>query len=122
MCCIDGQKNKYSVLNECNRMLKYNICDFFHISCCYMKCFLQMYIILPLLKLSLCMEFVAMNIVTYTPGTRQQPLNRSQYNGCCIATTKHAILQHPLLGNKLCLQQEKNSNHCFLRGHPREVI
>jgi hypothetical protein len=22
---IDGQKNKYSVLNECNRMLKYNI-------------------------------------------------------------------------------------------------
>jgi hypothetical protein len=25
MCYIDGQKNKYSVLNECNRMLKYNI-------------------------------------------------------------------------------------------------
>jgi hypothetical protein len=25
MCCIDGQKNKYSVLNECNRILKYNI-------------------------------------------------------------------------------------------------
>jgi hypothetical protein len=24
MCYIDGQKNKYSVLNECNRMLKYN--------------------------------------------------------------------------------------------------
>jgi hypothetical protein len=24
-CYIDGQKNKYSVLNECNRMLKYNI-------------------------------------------------------------------------------------------------
>jgi hypothetical protein len=22
---IDGQKNKYSVLNKCNRMLKYNI-------------------------------------------------------------------------------------------------
>jgi hypothetical protein len=27
MCYIDGQKNKYSVLNECNRMLKYNIYD-----------------------------------------------------------------------------------------------
>jgi hypothetical protein len=27
MCYIDGQKNKYSVLNECNRMLKYNILD-----------------------------------------------------------------------------------------------
>jgi hypothetical protein len=25
MCYIDGQKNKYSVLNESNRMLKYNI-------------------------------------------------------------------------------------------------
>jgi hypothetical protein len=25
MCYIDEQKNKYSVLNECNRMLKYNI-------------------------------------------------------------------------------------------------
>jgi hypothetical protein len=25
MCYIDGQNNKYSVLNECNRMLKYNI-------------------------------------------------------------------------------------------------
>jgi hypothetical protein len=25
MCYIDGQKNKYSVLNECNRMLKYNV-------------------------------------------------------------------------------------------------
>jgi hypothetical protein len=25
MCYIDGQKNKYSVLNECNRMLKYDI-------------------------------------------------------------------------------------------------
>jgi hypothetical protein len=25
MCYIDGQKNKYSVLNECSRMLKYNI-------------------------------------------------------------------------------------------------
>jgi hypothetical protein len=25
MCYIDGQKNKYSVLNECNRILKYNI-------------------------------------------------------------------------------------------------
>jgi hypothetical protein len=24
MCYIDGQKNKYSVLKECNRMLKYN--------------------------------------------------------------------------------------------------
>jgi hypothetical protein len=24
MCYIDGQKNKYSVLNECSRMLKYN--------------------------------------------------------------------------------------------------
>jgi hypothetical protein len=27
MCYIDGQKNKYSVLNECNRMLKYNMCN-----------------------------------------------------------------------------------------------
>jgi hypothetical protein len=25
MCYIDGQKKKYSVLRECNRMLKYNI-------------------------------------------------------------------------------------------------
>jgi hypothetical protein len=25
LCYIDGQKNKYSVLNECNRMLKYNM-------------------------------------------------------------------------------------------------
>jgi hypothetical protein len=25
LCYIDGQKNKYSVLNECSRMLKYNI-------------------------------------------------------------------------------------------------
>jgi hypothetical protein len=25
MCRIDGQENKYSVLNECSRMLKYNI-------------------------------------------------------------------------------------------------
>jgi hypothetical protein len=25
MCCIDGQENKYLVLNECNRMLNYNI-------------------------------------------------------------------------------------------------
>jgi hypothetical protein len=25
MCYNDGQKNKYSVLNECNRILKYNI-------------------------------------------------------------------------------------------------
>jgi hypothetical protein len=25
MCYIGGQKNKYSVWNECNRMLKYNI-------------------------------------------------------------------------------------------------
>jgi hypothetical protein len=25
MCYIDGQKNKYSALNECNRMLKYNL-------------------------------------------------------------------------------------------------
>jgi hypothetical protein len=24
LCYIDGQKNKYSVLNECSRMLKYN--------------------------------------------------------------------------------------------------
>jgi hypothetical protein len=24
MCCIDEQENKYSVLNECSRMLKYN--------------------------------------------------------------------------------------------------
>jgi hypothetical protein len=24
-CYINGQKNKYSALNECNRMLKYNI-------------------------------------------------------------------------------------------------
>jgi hypothetical protein len=33
MCYIDEQKNKYSVLNECNRMLKYNIsCSFvFHL-------------------------------------------------------------------------------------------
>jgi hypothetical protein len=29
MCYIDGQKNKYSVLNECNRMLKYNIYNIF---------------------------------------------------------------------------------------------
>jgi hypothetical protein len=28
MCYIDGQKNKYSVLNKCNRMLKYNITEF----------------------------------------------------------------------------------------------
>jgi hypothetical protein len=27
MCYIDGQKNKYSVLNECSRMLKYNILE-----------------------------------------------------------------------------------------------
>jgi hypothetical protein len=27
MCYIDGQKNKYSVLNECNRILKYNITE-----------------------------------------------------------------------------------------------
>jgi hypothetical protein len=27
MCYIEGQKNKYSVLNECNRMLKYNIAN-----------------------------------------------------------------------------------------------
>jgi hypothetical protein len=25
MCYIDGQENKYSVLNECSWMLKYNI-------------------------------------------------------------------------------------------------
>jgi hypothetical protein len=25
MCYIDGPKNKYSVLNECSRMLKYNL-------------------------------------------------------------------------------------------------
>jgi hypothetical protein len=25
MCYIDGQNNKYSVLNECNRKLKYNM-------------------------------------------------------------------------------------------------
>jgi hypothetical protein len=25
MCYIDGQKNKYSVLNECSRMLKYDM-------------------------------------------------------------------------------------------------
>jgi hypothetical protein len=25
MCYIDGQNNKYSVSNECNRMLKYNV-------------------------------------------------------------------------------------------------
>jgi hypothetical protein len=31
MCYIDGQKNKYTVLNECNRMLKYNI------SLCYLR-------------------------------------------------------------------------------------
>jgi hypothetical protein len=29
MCYIDGQKNKYSVLNECSRMLKYNILKYF---------------------------------------------------------------------------------------------
>jgi hypothetical protein len=30
MCYIDGQKNKNSVLNECNRMLKYkNINEFY---------------------------------------------------------------------------------------------
>jgi hypothetical protein len=28
MCYIDGQNDKYSVLNECNRMLKYNIGQF----------------------------------------------------------------------------------------------
>jgi hypothetical protein len=28
MCCIDGQENKYSVLNECSRMLKYNIINY----------------------------------------------------------------------------------------------
>jgi hypothetical protein len=27
MCYIDGQKNKYSALNECSRMLKYNVDD-----------------------------------------------------------------------------------------------
>jgi hypothetical protein len=32
MCYIDGQKNKYSVLNECNRMLKYNILEVHFIS------------------------------------------------------------------------------------------
>jgi hypothetical protein len=34
MCCIDGQENKYSVLNECSRMLKYNVREtsiYFHI-------------------------------------------------------------------------------------------
>jgi hypothetical protein len=25
MCYLDRQKNKYSMLNECNRMLKYNV-------------------------------------------------------------------------------------------------
>jgi hypothetical protein len=30
MCCIDGQENKYSVLNECSRMLNYNI---FNLGC-----------------------------------------------------------------------------------------
>jgi hypothetical protein len=29
MCYSDGQKNKYSLLNECNRMLKYNIEKYF---------------------------------------------------------------------------------------------
>jgi hypothetical protein len=29
MCYIDGQNNKYSALNECNRMLKYNINNFY---------------------------------------------------------------------------------------------
>jgi hypothetical protein len=31
MCYIDGQKNKYSVLNECNRMLNtiYLVCKFY---------------------------------------------------------------------------------------------
>jgi L-rhamnose mutarotase len=29
MCYIDGQKNKYSVLNECSRMLKYNILQYY---------------------------------------------------------------------------------------------
>jgi hypothetical protein len=33
MCYIDGQKNKYSVLNECNRMLKYNIFNIFSVLC-----------------------------------------------------------------------------------------
>jgi hypothetical protein len=28
MCCIDGQENKYSVLNECSRMLNYNISEY----------------------------------------------------------------------------------------------
>jgi hypothetical protein len=32
MCYIDGQKNKYSVLNECNRMLKYNLYNILAIS------------------------------------------------------------------------------------------
>jgi hypothetical protein len=32
MCYIDGEKNKYSVLNECNRMLKYNeVIEYFSI-------------------------------------------------------------------------------------------
>jgi hypothetical protein len=30
MCYIDGQKNKYSALNECNKMLKYNILNSRH--------------------------------------------------------------------------------------------
>jgi hypothetical protein len=31
MCCIDGQENKYSVLNECSRMLKYNMSFILHV-------------------------------------------------------------------------------------------
>jgi hypothetical protein len=34
MCYIDGQKNKYSVLNECNRMPKYNIFTAYLPICC----------------------------------------------------------------------------------------
>jgi hypothetical protein len=38
MCYIDGQNNKYSVLNECNRMLKYNI-QYMQIFCNYLRWF-----------------------------------------------------------------------------------
>jgi hypothetical protein len=31
LCYIDGQKNKYSALNECNRILKYNILFLLHL-------------------------------------------------------------------------------------------
>jgi hypothetical protein len=46
MCYIDGQKNKYSVLNECHRMLKYNILliiVYWFVSCLYIFVWLIVY-------------------------------------------------------------------------------